>query len=174
MCAQIHLHAFWLFITTEIGCAPNCHTHYINAIYSKPHPSDLYIALALLPRSAGSNLLLTTQLVCMASRLSETSNTRVFPVKTGVEKINTLEKKKHSNMCITRSGMKNRFCYHLWILILWITEWITELGIHLQSREGVSECVSSGIKKRKRRQKGVRESNKKRKRWRQRKNESQG
>lgn len=55
---------------------------------SKPHPSDLFIAQALLLRTAGSNLLLMTQLICMASRLTETSNTPAFPVKTGVENIN--------------------------------------------------------------------------------------
>ncbi len=49
-------------------------------------------------------------------------------------------------MCITRSAMRNRFGYHLWIFILWITELITVLGINPASKERVSESVSAVVK----------------------------
>lgn len=41
--------------------------------YNSPHPPALYIALALLPRSAGSNLLLWIRLVRIALGLFETT-----------------------------------------------------------------------------------------------------
>lgn len=59
-------------------------------------------------------------------------------------------------MCCTMSGMKNRFCYHLWIFILWFTEWITELGIHLQRWERISQCMSVGVRGLSKREEGGR------------------
>lgn len=111
-----------------------------NAIYGKPHPPDLYIALALLRRSAGSNLLLTTQLVCLASRLSETSNTQ-----TGVEKNTWIGRRRKMQKHVHHKVPDGKQIVLPPLIYYSLNYWMNhELEIHLQVLRA-SECVRMGV-----------------------------